>query len=116
MLSDQLTPHVNLWIERAGKVVLSAWRIQLLQAIEQTGSISAAAERMGIQYRLAWERLQEMEEGLGVALVERQIGGAGGGGTWLTDTAHDLIARFSTLSEQVAGCLADQFRQAFDSA
>ncbi len=113
MSPAQLTPHVNLWIEGNGKVVLSLWRIQLLQAIAQTGSISAAAERMAIQYRLAWERLQEMEEGLGVTLVERQVGGSGGGGAQLTDAAWDLISRFTALSEQVMGCLTEQFGQAF---
>ena len=71
-----LIPHGNLWIERNDRVVLSRWRVQLLEAIEATGSISAAAERSGIQYRLAWERLEEMEEGLGLRLVERHVGGA----------------------------------------
>ncbi len=61
-----LAPHTNLWIERNERVVLSRWRVQLLEAIEATGSISAAAERLGVQYRLAWERLEEMEEGLGL--------------------------------------------------
>ena len=113
MLSDQLTPHINLWIEHNGKVVLSVWRIQLLQAIEQTGSISAAAERMEIQYRLAWDRLQEMEEGLGVALVDRQVGGVGGGGARLTATGRELLARFAALADEVTGCLAEQFQRAF---
>ena len=56
-LSEALTPHLNLWLERDGQVVLSVWRVQLLAAIDQTGSISAAAERMQVQYRLAWDRL-----------------------------------------------------------
>ena len=60
-LSEALTPHLNLWLERDGQVVLSVWRVQLLAAIEQTGSISAAAERMQVQYRLAWDRLDEMD-------------------------------------------------------
>lgn len=113
MLPKQLTPHINLWIEHDGKVVLSVWRIQLLQAIDEAGSISAGAERMGIQYRLAWERLQEMEDGLGVALVDRQVGGVGGGGARLTNTGHDLVERFSAFAAEVEGCLAEQFQRAF---
>ena len=83
-LSEALTSHLNLWLECDGEVVLSVWRVQLLAAIDQTGSISAAAERMQVQYRLAWDRLDEMERGLGLRLVDRHAGGAGGGGARLT--------------------------------
>ena len=64
-LNEALTPHLNLWLERDGQVVLSVWRVQLLAAIDQTGSISAAAERMQVQYRLAWDRLDQMEREAG---------------------------------------------------
>jgi len=57
--------QLNLWLEQDGKVVLSYWRVRLLKAIENSGSITAAAEEMGVAYRRAWEKLQEMEEGLG---------------------------------------------------
>jgi len=43
-----IVPKFNLWLERDGKVVLSAWRIRLLEAIEETGSITAAAVMMEI--------------------------------------------------------------------
>lgn len=112
-LSVALSPHLNLWLERDGQVVLSVWRVQLLAAIDQTGSISAAAERMQVQYRLAWDRLAEMERGLGLRLVDRHAGGIGGGGAHLTAAGHDLIARFNALAGQVDACLKEQFQQAF---
>lgn len=112
-MSELLTPHTNLWIERDGQVVLSKWRVGLLEAVEQTGSISAAAERMQVQYRLAWERLEEMEQGLGLRLVERHVGGAGGGGAQLTETGRDLVARFHRLAGEIDACLGEQFRAAF---
>ena len=112
-LSEALTPHLNLWLERDGQVVLSVWRVQLLAAIEQTGSISAAAERMQVQYRLAWDRLDEMERGLGLRLVDRHAGGAGGGGASLTAAGRDLVDRFNVLAAAVDGCLAEHFQQSF---
>jgi molybdate transport system regulatory protein len=111
--SEALTPHLNLWLEREGQVVLSVWRVQLLTAIGETGSISAAAERMQVQYRLAWDRLDEMEHGLGLRLVDRHAGGAGGGGAQLTATGRDLIDRFNVLDGQVDACLKEHFLQAF---
>jgi molybdate transport system regulatory protein len=108
-----LTPHANLWIEREGEVVLSAWRVQLLEAIEATGSISAAAARMQVQYRRAWERLDEMERGLGIQLVERHIGGPGGGGARLTDAGRQFVACFQEFAAGVESFIAHQFQQAF---
>lgn len=110
---DQLTVHSNFWIERGGEVVLSRWRVQLLEAIEATGSITAAADRMGIQYRLAWERLDEMEHGLGERLVDRHVGGAGGGGARLTDTGRELVGRFSLFADRVERILAQEFSSSF---
>ena len=112
-LSEALTPHLNLWLERDGQVVLSVWRVQLLAAIEQTGSISAAAGRMKVQYRLAWDRLDQMERGLGLRLVDRHAGGAGGGGAALTAAGRDLVERFNLLAGEVEASLAEHFQQAF---
>lgn len=108
-----LTPHSNLWIERNERVVLSRWRVQLLEAVDATGSITAAAERLGVQYRLAWERLEEMEEGLGLRLVERHVGGPHGGGATLTSTGRDLIARFNAFAEAVDVALRTEFSRHF---
>ncbi len=111
-----LTPHKNLWIERNDRVVLSGWRVQLLEAIEVTGSISAAAERLGVQYRLAWERLEEMEEGLGLRLVERHVGGAHGGGASLTPAGRGLIQRFNQFAAALDEALQTEFRRHFPGA
>ncbi len=112
-LSEALTPHLNLWLEQDDQVVLSVWRVQLLTAIDQTGSISAAAERMQVQYRLTWDRLNQMERGLGLRLVDRHAGGAGGGGASLTAAGRDLVDRFNALAKAVNGCLAEHFQQSF---
>ena len=111
-----MTPHLNLWIERDGRVVLSGWRVRLLEAIAETGSISAAAARLGVQYRLAWDRLSEMEAGLGLPLVERRVGGAGGGGARLTPEGSDLVERFNRFAAGMDAATVAQFNQAFDAA
>lgn len=112
----KLTPHGNLWIERNERVVLSRWRVRLLEAVDATGSISAAAERLGVQYRLAWERLEEMEEGLGLRLVERHVGGPHGGGATLTPTGRDLIARFNAFAAAMDEALLAEFDLHFPAA
>lgn len=92
----------NLWFEAEEGVALSVWRVALLQAVADTGSISGAAQRMGVQYRVAWQKIHEMEARLGVRLVLGQTGGVGGGGAKLTSEAEELVRRFRTLSDGLA--------------
>jgi molybdate transport system regulatory protein len=113
IMSMQITPRFNLWIEADGQVVLSKWRVQLLQAVDQAGSISGAAEKMGVQYRLAWDRLEEMENGLGARLVERHVGGVHGGGAVLTEAGREYVERFTRLAEAIDAIIAEQFESAF---
>ena len=105
--------RANFWIEKNGKVVLSTWRVRLLEAVEETGSISAAASKMGISYRRAWEKIHESEDRLGIKLVETQTGGEGGGGSYLTPTATDYIQRFHNFTGGLKGMVAQRFQESF---
>ena len=108
-----MEPRVNLWIEIDGQVALSRWRIELLTAIAETGSISAAADCVGVPYRRAWEKVHEMEQRLGIALLDTQTGGPGGGGARLTLEAQDYVARFEQFSQGIDSYVRQHFREAF---
>jgi len=112
-MSTPLVPHLNVWIEAEGEVVLSLWRVELLEAIDETGSITAAAARMDVQYQRAWHRLDEMERGLGLRLVDRQVGGVGGGGAYLTDAGRAHVARFRRFYQAIEEVAASEFAAAF---
>ncbi len=111
-----MEPKFNLWIEQDGVVVLSAWRVALLEAIDQAGSISAAAEQLKIPYRRAWEKLQEVEAGLGVKLVDTAVGGVGGGGARLTAVGRQAIDRFRAFSAGFEQEVQRRYAAAFGSA
>ena len=104
----------NFWVEKDGKVVLSRWRVALLQAIDETGSISAAAVRMGIPYRRAWDKVHECEERLGVKLLATQTGGSGGGGARLTPEGADCVKRFQQFSQGLDDLIKYRFTEAFE--
>ena len=108
-----MEPKFNLWIEEGGVVVLSAWRVQLLQAIQATGSITSAAEQLKVPYRRAWEKLQEMEQGLGLKLVETAVGGAGGGGAHLTPEGERAIGQFLAFAAGFEQEVAERYAAAF---
>ncbi|MES2530805.1 MAG: TOBE domain-containing protein [Pseudomonadota bacterium] len=63
-------------------------RIELLRGIALSGSISQAARDAGVSYKAAWQAIDTLTNLAGVPLVERAVGGSGGGGALLT--AHGL--------------------------
>ncbi|RKD95108.1 TOBE domain-containing protein [Halopiger aswanensis] len=67
--------------------------IEMLDAIEQYGSMHRAADELGRSYARLQNRVVEIEEAVG-QITERKRGGSGGGGTELTETARDLRRQF----------------------
>ncbi len=101
----------NFWLERDGQVVLSEWRVALLEAVADTGSISAAAARQGVHFRVAWRKLQEMEARLGTKLTERTTGG-----TRLTPEGLDCVRRFRQFTAGLQELIAQRFAEAFEAS
>ncbi len=57
MPGTSVVPHFNLWLQRDERVVLSPWRVRLLEAIDETRSIKAAASgncRAGLSSGASW--------------------------------------------------------------
>ncbi|GAF99801.1 unnamed protein product, partial [marine sediment metagenome] len=78
--TNKLKPKSKVWIELGGEPVFGDGKARLLRCIEKTGSLTEAAEALGMSYRGLWGRLGQMERRLGVKLVTRKAGGRGGGG------------------------------------
>ena len=105
--------RLKLWIEDGGEVVLSDWRISLLHAVEQTGSLAGAAARLHVPYRTAWQKLKQMEQRLGLRLVESHAGGAAGGSTRLTAEGQALIARYARFADGLHQEVERRYAEAF---
>lgn len=93
--------HIDgrFWLTKEGQSFLGIGRIELLERIDQTGSINAAAKEMKMSYKAAWERINGMNSLASQPLIERVTGGKGGGGTKLTPYARELIATFHRFNE-----------------
>ena len=66
-------------------------RIDILRRIGQVGSISEAARGAGVSYRAAWQALDTLSNLAGLPLLEKLVGGAGGGGARLTPAGLRLL-------------------------
>jgi molybdate transport repressor ModE-like protein len=109
-----MRPRLKVWIESEdGHVALSEWRVQLLEAVAEHGSLVAAARALGIPHRTAWQRIQEMETCLGVRLLETISGGVGGGRSQLSADARDLVQRYQSLRSGLDDLVRERFSQRF---
>lgn len=108
-----MQPKINVWLEQDGNVALSLWRVQLLEAIDATGSISAAAKQLAVPYRRAWEKVQEVEAGLGCQVIVTTVGGNSGGGAQLTPAGRQVIAQFYTFVAGLEEEIAKRYQQTF---
>ena len=95
--------RTKLWLhDDEGNVIFGMGRTKMLEAIEQCGSISAAAKELKMSYRAVWARIRATEERLGgKSLLIRSKGGASGGGATLTPFAKDLVKQYRALRKGV---------------
>ena len=91
------SPRQKLWLEADGQLVMSDYRVRLLELIGESGSLAEAAEELGLSYRRAWGKIKELEANLDRDLVRSEVGGAGGGRTTLTAEAEALGRRLPPL-------------------
>ena len=90
----------RLWLNREGCGYLGAGRIELLERIDDCGSITQAAKRIGMSYKTAWDAVEAMNNLADQPLVVRATGGKGGGGTCLTDYGKQVITGYRVMETE----------------
>ena len=94
--NNEITP---LWVtgdlQLAG--ILDSRIIELLKAVNQSGSLNQAAKQVGLSYKGAWQIIERANNSSPKTLVTTAIGGTKGGGTVLTDAGQALIHLFEEL-------------------
>ena len=87
---------------------LGAGKVALLEAIEKTGSISAAGRAHAMSYRRAWLLVDELNQLFAVPLVSAHHGGAKGGGAHLTDEGRRIVALYREAETKMRAAAAAQ--------
>jgi molybdate transport system regulatory protein len=81
-------------------------RVEILRAIGQSGSISEAARLSRVSYKAAWQAIETLGHLAGVTLIEKTVGGSGGGGTRLTKAGLQLLEGADALTRAREQALA----------
>ncbi|MCL4242586.1 MAG: LysR family transcriptional regulator [Dehalococcoidia bacterium] len=104
-------PRQKLWLEADGRLVMSDYRLRLLQLVADTGSLAQAAAVMGLSYRRAWGKVKELEANLGFPLVRSEVGGAGGGHTELSGEGRNLLDAYRRFGQRMEEALQAAYRE-----
>ncbi len=86
-MNTQLRADGRFWLTLDGRNFLGRGRVELLQRIRETGSISRAAKAMKMSYKAAWDAVDAMNAAWDAPLVA-----SGPAGSRLTPDAERLIA------------------------
>jgi len=100
-----MAPRLRLRLHFDDGAYIGPGKAELLALIGETGSISAAAARMGMSYKRAWSLVEVLNGIFAAPLVLSSRGGAGGGGAALSQTGQAVLAAYVDLqasAEQAA--------------
>lgn len=89
----------RIWIEVDGEILLGEGRVQLLKAIQETGSLSKAAKKIGMSYKKAWSLMDAVNARAKKEVIHTAIGGSHGGGSTLTAYGQELIQMYDRINE-----------------
>ena len=87
-------------------IAMGPGKADLLDAIAESGSISAAARKLGMSYRRAWLLVDTMNSSFKSPLVETLTGGAQGGGAQVTDLGHEVVKRYREMEKKACASVS----------
>ena len=102
------------WIENdEGELIFGKGKTEVLDVIAEVGSISKAAEILGMNYKKCWSHLQILQKNLKEDLFTTKQGGGDSAGTTLNDRAHELINAYKQLQNDIEDYANKRFKELF---
>jgi molybdate transport system regulatory protein len=94
----RLSPRIRIY--RGADIALGPGKVELLEALEATKSITGAAKQLGMSYMRAWNLLQTMEGCFKDPLTRAVRGGVQGGGAELTEAGKAVLTLYRQMEAQ----------------
>jgi len=91
-------------------IALGPGKVDLLESIDQVGSISEAARQSNISYKRAWDMVDTMNKCFKKPLVESVTGGKGGGGAALTPLGKKVIAIYRDMETKASQATQEKWK------
>jgi molybdate transport system regulatory protein len=104
-------PVIRFRIDFANNCYVGPGKIDLLEAIHRSGSLSQAARDLGMSYRRAWLLVDSLKSSFRESVTIAETGGKGGGGVTLTQFGRQLIRSYRALERDIALVASRRLRQ-----
>ena len=92
------------------QIALGPGKVDLLEEIERSGSISKAARELGLSYRRAWILVDTMNKSFKSSLVEGSAGGKKGGGARLTPLGKKMAKTYRTMEQKAESAMKTDWK------
>jgi molybdate transport system regulatory protein len=102
-------PQTRVRVDFSSDCSIGPGKIALLEGVDRSGSLSAAARQLGMSYRRAWLLLHNTNEAFHEPVVEMAVGGKDGGGAQLTAFGRQLVSDFRAFEEEVDRLAVERF-------
>ncbi len=86
---------------RGDDLAMGPGKADLLDAIDEHGSISAAGRRLGMSYRRAWMLVDTMNRCWREPMVDTRSGGGADRGATVTEFGHAVLTAYRKLEHQL---------------
>jgi len=103
-MADDLSASLTLRRGALARVGLD--RVAMIEAIGELGSISAAAKRLGLSYKGAWDVVQALNNLFESPLIEAAPGGRTGGVAQVTARGRAVVTAFRRVQQELDAALA----------
>ena len=99
-------PGLLLRILSAKNPAMGPGKARLVGLIAESGSISAAARKMGMSYRRAWQLVEALNRTFREPVITTAIGGARGGGARVSAFGNRIAADFRAMERKASKAIA----------
>jgi molybdate transport system regulatory protein len=111
---SRLYVKTKTWIENSeGELLFGKGKTEILELIEQEGSISKASEKIGMNYKKAWTHIKILQKNINDVMVQSKQGGGEDAGTTLTPVAREFMDNYRKLQADIENYANERFKELF---
>jgi molybdate transport system regulatory protein len=107
-MNSKIHSRIHLRLKLKPGVLIGPGKIDVLRAVRDTGSISAAGRLQGMSYKRTWELVDRMNHDYKGPLIQTNTGGSQGGGATLTPLGNKVLTLYEKLLDNTAQALAKE--------
>ena len=109
-MGDDVRFQFRLRFHKGANIAVGPGKIDLLEAIDRTGSLTAAARELGMSYRRAWLLVDTMNRCFEHPVTTSEAGGEHGGRTALTALGREVVTRYRKIEHAAERAAAADLR------